>query len=70
MLKFSQKAHVFAPKLWRSTANITGNHEFDASIEHCSNSSVKAKLATHIASGTPYNPLTMYNGYDNYSGDD
>jgi hypothetical protein len=69
MLKFSQKAHAYAPKLWRSTANITGNHEFDASIEHCNNSDVRSRLATHIARDTPYNPLTATQGYDGYSGD-
>jgi hypothetical protein len=70
MHKFSQKAHIFAPKLWRKTPNITGDYDFDSSICHCKNSEGQSKVEMHTAYGNAYHPITGYHGYNNYSGDD
>lgn len=62
--------HTVAPSSWRRTSNITGDYEMDASILHCKNKSVPAKIKDHVApSGPGYGPLTAYDGYSNYSGD-
>lgn len=60
--------HTAAPASWRSTSNITGDYEMDASILACKNKSLPAKLADHIAgSSGPYTPQTAYNAYSGYS---
>jgi len=62
--------HDLAPKPWQGVANMTGDYDFDASIQHCKNKSVPHKLKTHLLSEEPYGPRTGYSGYNGYSGDD
>ena len=61
--------HEFVPRLWRRTHVISGDHEFDASIEHCSNPDAHAKLVRCVA-GKSYGPRTNYDGYSGLAGDD
>lgn len=65
--------HKCAPQEWRRTQDITGNHEFDKSIQKCSNKDMGRKLKDYVVGGdaqdTAYGPLTGYNGYHNYHGD-
>ena len=61
--------HECSPKEFRPIHNITGNHEFDASVEHSKNPDMKAKLADYITTDEAYGPLTAYSGYRNYRGD-
>ena len=66
----STKLHTAAPQIWRRTPNITGDYEMDASIVHCKNASVPAKLGMYISGDGPgYGPLSGYNAYHNYHGD-
>ena len=48
------------PSEFDHVPNITGNHETDASIMHCSNKEAHARLLDHIA-GDSYNLNTAYN---------
>ena len=63
--------HQCAPKALRRTPNLTGDPEFDNSVMHNNNSDMIARFKHHIA--TPhvaYGPVTNYDGYRNYHGDD
>jgi hypothetical protein len=62
--------HRFSPKLWRKTHNLTGDFVFDASIEHCQNKDMRAKLVDHLAMDSAYGPKTGYKGYSSMAGDD
>jgi hypothetical protein len=66
-----QRFHQLAPKLWRDTHMLTGDYVFDASIEHCTNRDMKAKLWQHLGEmGESYGFRTAYRGYSGYAGDD
>jgi hypothetical protein len=60
--------HQCAPKAWRKTANVTGDYDFDASIQHA-NADGKRKLQEHVATSS-YGYRTGYNGYSGLAGDD
>lgn len=62
--------HRFSPKLWRKTANLTGDYVFDASIEQSQNRDMMAKLHDHLAMDSAYGPKTAYRGYSSMAGDD
>ena len=76
MQRFSQFPECYgleAPPMWRQTHRITGDYDFDASIEHCHNADMAAKLAGHISGSVwrnAYAPRTMYSGYSGLTGDD
>jgi hypothetical protein len=61
--------HECAPKEWRHTHNITGNHEMDASIEHSKNGDMRQKLSDFVSYDEAYGPITGYSGYHGYRGD-
>lgn len=61
--------HQCAPKDWRSTRNISGSYELDASIERSHNRDVPDRLAMFIENDSAYGPITAYGGYHNYTGD-
>ena len=68
--KWHTPAHECCPPDWRGVPNWTGDYDFDASIAHCSNKSVPARLAIYLRSNrNGYGPVTAYNGYSNYDGD-
>ena len=64
--------HECAPKEFRHTADLTGSHEFDASVMHSKAKRVKTDLKHHLKSDNTYGPRTNYNGgsYHGYHGDD
>lgn len=55
------------PKDWRRIDVLTGDYDFDATIAHCKDGSVLAKVKQRIST---YGPVTAYDGYSNYGGDD
>lgn len=66
-------AHVNdAPKGWHSVPNCTGDYDLDATIMHRTNSDMPKRLELYLKRGKSgvYGPLTGYNGYKNYHGDD
>lgn len=62
--------HQYAPRAWRRTHCITGDFEFDASIEHCHNMDALGKIGSRVIKDTAYGYRTGYDGYSGYSGDD
>ncbi len=63
--------HVCSPKGWRDTPNVTGDYDFDATIEHRNNKNLPARLWMYVKrSDTAYSPRTGYDSYHGYSGDD
>jgi hypothetical protein len=60
--------HQCAPEAWRRTPVVSGDYDFDATIQHRSNKDMAGRLDQHIAR-RPYGPVTAYNGYRNYTGD-
>lgn len=72
MLKFKGKSnHECAPKEWRTTQNVTGDYDFDASMVRSTNGDVPARLKLYLLTDeTGYGPRTGYQGYSGYSGDD
>jgi hypothetical protein len=78
----NQPCHQCAPSEWRHTPNMTGDHEFDASVMHASAKRVSRDIAHHIKGGSigniiedgrnAYQPRTNYAGgsYEGYHGDD
>lgn len=64
--------HTAAPKGWRDVPNVTGDYDFDATIQHGRNSDMPLRLDMYLGgrnNGPGYGPLTGYNGYHNYHGD-
>lgn len=59
--------HQFAPEMWRKTPNITGDYEMDASIVHCKNKAVPAKLSMYTLEHNAYRSQTAYNAYSGYT---
>lgn len=64
--------HLIAPKPWRAVPKVTGDYDMDASILHCNNKDMPLRLALYSkgSNGHSYGPVTNYNGYHNYHGDD
>jgi hypothetical protein len=63
--------HEFAPVDYRDTPYLTGDYEFDASIAACKNKDMPKRLKMYLAGGpTGSHPVTNYDGYHNYNGDD
>lgn len=62
--------HSVAPAAWRSTSNLTGDYELDASILNCKNRAVPGKLEMYVSKSDSYGPRGAYNGYSGMSGDD
>lgn len=62
--------HQCCPKEWRATPVVTGSYELDESIKRSKNPALLGRLAGHVAGGGPgYGPLTGYDGYAGYAGD-
>ena len=61
--------HRIAPKEFRKTQSITGDHIFDASIHRCHNKDLPGKLRDYITGEESYGPITGYSGYQGYHGD-
>lgn len=66
--------HSAAPKAWRDVPKVTGDFDLDATILHGNNRDMPARLALYCkgsnGGGAAYKPVTAYNGYSNYHGDD
>jgi hypothetical protein len=64
--------HDAAPKEWRRTPDLTGSYELDAAIMRNPNKDIPHRLAYYLKGqdDVAYGPVTAYNGYRNYSGDD
>jgi len=60
--------HECCPKEWRNTPRLTGDYDFDESIMHRNNKDLPHRLELYLK-GDAYGPLTAYNGYRGYSGD-
>lgn len=56
------------PKDWNRVPNLTGSHELDGVIKASRNKDVPARLAMYCKLGGQ-GPLTGYDGYNGYSGD-
>ena len=71
MLKMAkmQHNHEACPKEWRTTPNISGSHELDASIMRSKNKDLPDRLKMFVENDVAYGPLTAYSGYHNYTGD-
>lgn len=63
------ETHMAAPKPWRDVPNLVGDYDLDATIAHRNNPSLPDKLAMYVTRGRAYGPLTGYNGYRGYHGD-
>jgi hypothetical protein len=63
--------HSCAPKGWRDVPVMSGDYDFDATIEHRNNKALPARLNLYLKRySNAYGPITGYNGYDGYHGDD
>lgn len=63
------ECHSCAPEEWRRTPNITGSYELDAVIHANPNKDMVSRLQMYCERPTAYGPLTGYDGYHGYSGD-
>lgn len=62
--------HDCAPKDWRDVPNMTGDYDLDATIMHRDNPDLPRRLELYVKRGdNAYGPLTGYNGYHGYGGD-
>ena len=63
--------HECAPKQWRQVPRLTGDYDMDASLMRIRNKDAIGRLKHHVVfDHVGYGPVTNYNGYRNYSGDD
>lgn len=63
--------HSCAPKGWRDVPVMSGDYDFDATIEHRSNANLPMRLNLYLKRyETAYGSVTGYSGYHNYHGDD
>jgi len=60
--------HVCAPKAWRDVPIVSGDYDTDATIAHRSNANLPARLELYT-SRDAYGPLTGYDAYSGYHGD-
>lgn len=64
-------SHSCAPKGWRDVPVVSGDYDFDATIEHRANRDLPHRLNLYLKRGdNAYGPVTGYDGYSNYHGDD
>lgn len=62
--------HLCAPKPWKDVPNVTGDYDLDATILRRHNTDLPHRLALYTKTGGQTSgPLTGYNGYHGYSGD-
>ena len=61
--------HDCSPKAWHDVANVTGDYDLDATIQHRSNSDMPHRLNLYTKRNS-YGHKSGYSGYHNYSGDD
>ena len=61
--------HTCAPKAWRDVPNVTGDYDMDATILHRNNKDLPNRLRQYSRRGRSYGPMTAYDGYHGYSGD-
>jgi hypothetical protein len=62
--------HDCAPKDWRDIPNVSGDYDLDATLMHRANPALPARLELYLKRGHgSYGPLTGYNGYHGYEGD-
>lgn len=61
--------HQCAPKEWRRTPDVTGSFELDASIARCKNGDLAKRMQFYVERENAYGPITGYDGYHGYSGD-
>jgi hypothetical protein len=54
--------HIVAPAGWRDVANLCGDYDLDATIEHRGNTDLPARLAQYVKRDA-YAQRTAYNGY-------
>lgn len=60
-----------SPKGWHDVPNLTGDYDFDATIEHRNNKNLPQRLWMYVKRGdSAYGYKTGYDGYHGYSGDD
>ncbi len=63
--------HNCAPPGWRNVPNMSGDYDFDATIEHRNNPSLPLRLNLYLKRhSNAYGALTGYTGYQGYHGDD
>lgn len=66
----SSQNHKAAPKGWRDVPDCTGDYDLDATIMHRDNADLPRRLALYTRKkGGSYGPLSAYNGYHGYRGD-
>ena len=67
-----QGCHECAPKGWHQVPKVTGDYDFDATIEHRNNKDMPSRLALYTKGGrvNAYGPRTSYRGYHGYGGDE
>jgi hypothetical protein len=63
--------HECAPKDWRTVPDVSGDYDLDATIMHRDNPNLPDRLNLYVkrGRGPAYGPLTGYNGYHGYGGD-
>ena len=63
--------HECAPADWRGVPSYTGSYELDGVIQRSQNGDLPARMRMYADMGDnkTYGPLTAYNGYSGYSGD-
>ncbi len=57
------------PGEWSRIPNITGSYELDGVIKQSKNKDVPHRLGMFCERANAYGPLTAYDGYHGYSGD-
>lgn len=63
--------HECAPKIWRTTPQVTGSYELDAGIARNENKNLPTRVKFFVeANDNIYGGRTAYNGYHGYTGDD
>lgn len=63
--------HTCCPKDWRKTPDLTGSFELDEVIRRSKNPNLPARMKLYAGAdrGQVYGPLTGYDAYSGYSGD-
>jgi len=57
------------PDDWDGIPDITGSYELDAVIKQSKNKDVPERLQMYCQRVNSYGPITAYDGYNGYSGD-
>lgn len=62
--------HRCAPAPWKGVPNVTGDYDLDATIMNRKNTDLPHRLELYTKTGSnSYGPITGYNGYHGYTGD-